>query len=79
MGEEALTQQGARLCFDRRWRMEEGQNFEALQSAAQQEIDNLTVIVDANKVQSDKLVDDIVSLGELEAKVPSVWMECEAD
>lgn len=54
------------LTGDGEW--QEGQNYEALQAAAQQEIDNLTVFVDANKVQSDKLVDDIVGLGDTEAK-----------
>lgn len=47
---------------------QEGQNFEALQSTVQQKITNLTVIMDHNKLQSDRLVDRIVSLGDLEAK-----------
>ncbi|MFZ5910078.1 MAG: transketolase C-terminal domain-containing protein [Chloroflexota bacterium] len=46
----------------------EGQNFEALQSTVQQKIDNLTVIMDHNKVQSDKLVSEILDLGDLEQK-----------
>lgn len=54
------------LTGDGEW--QEGQNYEALQSTVQQKIDNLTVIVDDNKVQSDKLVDEIVSLGDIEAK-----------
>lgn len=49
----------------------EGQNFEALQSTAHQQIDNLIVIMDHNKVQSDKLVSDILDLGDLEAKIGS--------
>ncbi len=48
--------------------LQEGQNYEALQAAIQQKIDNLTVIVDHNKVQSDKLVDEILNLGNLEEK-----------
>ncbi len=48
--------------------LQEGQNFEALQSAVQQGIGNLTVIVDHNKVQSDREVSRIVSLHDLEAK-----------
>jgi len=48
--------------------LQEGQNYEALQAAVQQKISNLTVIVDSNKVQSDKPVDEIVSLGDLENK-----------
>ena len=55
------------LTGDGEW--QEGQNYEALQSAVQQGVDNLTVIIDANKVQSDKLVDQIVSLGDQEAKL----------
>jgi transketolase len=54
------------LTGDGEW--QEGQNYEALQSAVQQRIDNLTVIVDNNKVQSDKLVDEIMSLGDMESK-----------
>jgi len=54
------------LTGDGEW--QEGQNYEALQSAVQQKIDNLTVIVDDNKVQSDKLVDEIMSLGDIESK-----------
>ena len=54
------------LTGDGEW--QEGQNYEALQSAVQQKMDNLTVIVDDNKVQSDKLVDEIMSLGDIESK-----------
>ena len=49
--------------------LQEGQNFEALQSAVQQGIGNLTVIVDHNKVQSDREVSRIVNLHDLEAKL----------
>ncbi len=48
--------------------LQEGQNYEALQSTVHQRIDNLIVIVDHNKVQSDKLVSEIVDLGNLERK-----------
>jgi transketolase len=54
------------LTGDGEW--QEGQNYEALHSAVQQKIDNLTVIIDNNKVQSDKLVQEIMSLGDMEAK-----------
>ncbi|HZQ05145.1 MAG TPA: transketolase C-terminal domain-containing protein [Anaerolineae bacterium] len=47
---------------------QEGQNFEGLQTAAHQHITNLTVIVDHNKVQSDKLVSEILDLGDLGKK-----------
>jgi transketolase len=48
--------------------LQEGQNYEALSSTTSQGITGLTVIVDQNKVQSDKLVSEIVALGDLEAK-----------
>ncbi len=54
------------LTGDGEW--QEGQNYEALHSTVQQKIDNLTVIVDDNKVQSDKLVNEITSLGDIETK-----------
>jgi transketolase len=48
--------------------LQEGQIYEALQSTAQQGISGLTAIVDHNKVQSDKLVEEIVDLGPLDQK-----------
>ena len=48
---------------------QEGQNYEALQAAVCQGIGNLTVIMDHNKVQSDKPVDEIVPLGALPEKL----------
>ena len=48
--------------------LQEGQIYEAWQTAAHQKIANLNVIVDHNKVQSDKPVAEIIGLGELEAK-----------
>jgi transketolase len=50
---------------------QEGQNFEALQSTVAQKQNNVTVIIDHNKLQSDRLVDRIVSLGNLEEKFRS--------
>jgi transketolase len=47
--------------------LQEGQNYEALHATMQQNI-SLTVIVDCNKVQSDKPVAEIMDLGDLEAK-----------
>ena len=49
--------------------LQEGQIYEALQSAAFQNINNIIAIVDHNKVQSDKRVDDILDLGDLESKL----------
>lgn len=47
---------------------QEGQNYEALQGAAQLLQDRLIVILDHNKVQSDKPVKQIIDLGDLEKK-----------
>ncbi len=49
--------------------LQEGQNFEGLQAAAAHAQDNLWVIVDRNELQSDKPTDEILSLGDLEAKL----------
>jgi transketolase len=51
--------------------LQEGQNFEALQAAAAQGLDRLWVVVDRNELQSDKPTDEIVALGDLEAKFRS--------
>ena len=48
--------------------LQEGQNYEALQSTVQQRVGRLTVIVDHNKVQSDRLVSEIVDIGDLVRK-----------
>jgi transketolase len=50
--------------------LQEGQIFEALQSTAHQRV-GITVIVDHNKVQSDKPVAEITDLGDLTAKFRS--------
>jgi transketolase len=49
--------------------LQEGQNFEGLQSAAAQTLGNLWVVVDRNELQSDKPTDEILALGDLEAKL----------
>lgn len=51
--------------------LQEGQNFEALQTAAHQRLGKLIVLVDHNKVQSDKEVREIINLGDLNAKFKS--------
>jgi len=51
--------------------LQEGQNYEALQAAVHQHITSLTVIIDHNKVQTDKQVSDIIDLGDLETKLRS--------
>lgn len=48
--------------------LQEGQIWESLQTTAHQKINNLTVIVDFNKFQSDKNLKHIIDLGDLESK-----------
>jgi transketolase len=49
--------------------LQEGENYEGMQAAVQQHITNLIMIVDHNKVQSDKAVSQIVDLGDIESKL----------
>ena len=49
--------------------LQEGQFWESLGSAANHGLEEITVIVDHNKVQSDTLVERVSSLGDLEAKL----------
>lgn len=48
--------------------LQEGQIYEALQTTRQQRVENLLVIVDHNKLQTDKYVAEITDLGDLERK-----------
>jgi transketolase len=48
--------------------LQEGQNFEGLQAAAAHALGNFWVIVDRNELQSDKLTEEILPLGDVEAK-----------
>ncbi|MFZ5861390.1 MAG: transketolase C-terminal domain-containing protein [Nitrospirota bacterium] len=48
---------------------QEGQIWEALRATAHQRMDALTVIVDANTIQTDRPVKEISDLGDLEAKL----------
>ena len=51
--------------------LQEGQIYESLQTAVNQNLNNLIVIVDHNKLQSDKPVAEISNLGDLESKFRS--------
>jgi transketolase len=57
--------------------LQEGQNWEALQSAAHERLGRLWVVVDRNEVQSDKRTEEIVSLGDLEGKLRAFGWEVE--
>jgi transketolase len=48
--------------------LQEGQIWESLQTTAHQKVNNLLVIVDFNKFQSDKALKHIIDLGDLKAK-----------
>lgn len=48
--------------------LQEGQIWESLQTTAHQKINNLHVIVDFNKIQTDKAVSEIIDLRDLERK-----------
>lgn len=48
--------------------LQEGQIWESLQTTAHQKINNINVIVDFNKIQTDKSVKEINDLGNLERK-----------
>lgn len=48
--------------------LQEGQNWEALMYAAYKKINNLVAIVDHNRLQIDGFLDDVLSLGDLNAK-----------
>lgn len=48
--------------------LQEGQIWEALQTAAHQQVNNIHVIVDFNKIQTDKPVENVIDLGDLEEK-----------
>src|SRR5437016_1504282 len=49
--------------------LQEGQNWEAFAAAVHQRIGNLWAIVDRNELQSDKPTEEILALGDLEAKL----------
>jgi transketolase len=49
--------------------LQEGQSWEALQAAAHERLGGLTVVVDRNDLQSDKPTEEILALGDLEAKL----------
>jgi transketolase len=58
--------------------LQEGQNFEALQAAAHQHVGRLWVVVDRNELQSDKPTEEILALGDLEAKLAAFGWQVES-
>jgi len=55
--------------------MQEGQVWEALMSAAHYKTDNLCAFLDNNGLQIDGKVDDVMSLGDIEAKTKAFGWE----
>jgi transketolase len=75
-----LDRQGRVVVLTGDGELQEGQNFEALQAAAAHRLGNLWVIVDRNELQSDKPTDEILPLGELEAKLRAFgWQVASCD
>ena len=54
---------------------QEGQIWEAFMSAAHYKLDNLTVMIDWNGLQIDGRNDDVMSLGDLHAKLEAFGLE----
>jgi transketolase len=57
--------------------LQEGQNWEALQAAAHDRMGRLWIVVDRNELQSDKPTEEILALGDLEAKLRAFGWEVE--
>jgi transketolase len=57
--------------------LQEGQNWEGLQSAAHERLGGLWVVVDRNEVQSDKPTEEIVALGDLAGKLRAFGWQVE--
>ena len=60
--------------------LQEGQNWEGFQSAPAWKLDNLVVLLDKNKVQSDLLTTDILDIAAVEGKLKAFgWEVLEVD
>jgi transketolase len=57
--------------------LQEGQNWEALQGAAHDRASGLWIVVDRNVLQSDRTTEEILALGDLEAKLRAFGWEVE--
>ncbi len=68
LGKRAKGHEGRIFVLTGDGELQEGQIYEALQTASHQGITNLNVIVDCNKVQSDRPTSEITDLGDLEGK-----------
>ena len=66
-----LKQKGNVIVLTGDGEFQEGQIYEALQTTAHQKINNLTVIIDHNKIQSSQYVKNIIDLKNLKEKISS--------
>ena len=66
-----LKQKGKVIVLTGDGEFQEGQNYEALQTASHQKINDLIVIIDHNKIQSSQFVKNIITLGNLKKKISS--------
>ena len=57
--------------------LQEGQNWEALQSAAHDRLGGLWIVVDRNELQSDKPTEEILALGDVETKLRAFGWQVE--
>jgi transketolase len=77
LAKRALGREGRVVVMTGDGELQEGQNWEALQSAAHERLGRLWVVVDRNEVQSDKRTEEIVALGDLEAKLRAFGWDVE--
>jgi transketolase len=68
-GKRFLGREGRVIVMTGDGELQEGQNWEAFASAAHQRVGNLWAIVDRNELQSDRPTEEILALGDLEAKL----------
>lgn len=66
-----LNQKGRIFVMTGDGEFQEGQIYESLQATAHQKINNLIVIIDRNKFQTDMLVNDVNNIDDLATKVSS--------
>ena len=57
--------------------LQEGQNWEALQSAAHDRLGRFWIVVDRNGLQSDKPTEEIIAVGDLETKLRAFGWQVE--
>ena len=71
MGKEIFKKKGKVIVLTGDGEFQEGQVFEALQTAAHQKLNDLIVIMDHNKIQSSQYVKKIINLLDLKKKIES--------